>query len=227
MAFVDKNEQEKFRQLAAEWGDPHGAFAALYAMHKPRMEFIVSHLEHHKNAKTVLDVGAGGGLASLSMARLGFQVTAIDCVAENIEVIKQQAIKEGLTIDARHESLENIDSTFDVILALEVLEHVTDWQGFLLLLCSKLNPGGKLFISTINRTVKAYLLAKIAAEYILSWAPIGTHNWQNFITPNEIQRALALEKIRVADIQGLHFHLINGWRLSANKDQINYIMMIT
>jgi 2-polyprenyl-6-hydroxyphenyl methylase/3-demethylubiquinone-9 3-methyltransferase len=233
---LDPAEVARFAQLAAEWWDPGGKFRPLHKLGPARLSFIrrqlVSHFGRSADALRpleglfVLDVGCGGGLISEPMCRLGAHVTGVDPAEESIAAARAHAGVQGLAIDYRATTIEALveaRADFDTILCLEVVEHVPDPGAFLGLCARLLRPGGMLVASTINRTVKAYLLAIVGAEYVLGWLPRGTHQWERFITPDEMARHLAAAGLGPAVVEGLVYSVLaDRWSLAADTD-VNYL----
>ncbi|MBS0236323.1 MAG: bifunctional 2-polyprenyl-6-hydroxyphenol methylase/3-demethylubiquinol 3-O-methyltransferase UbiG [Proteobacteria bacterium] len=228
---IDRAEQAKFAQLADQWWREDGAFSMLHKMSRVRMAYIAKHLKllgPHRTLE-VLDVGCGGGLASVPMARKGHNVLGIDMVAENIEAATIHARSQKIWDLKYHtSSIENLVAeqkhSFDVVMALEIVEHVADLELFCSSCATLLKPGGLLFISTINKTTRSYLGAIIMAEYLLRWVPIGTHDWQRFIGPQDLSEILATQDLRVIDITGMQYNPIKDtWRMS-NDQSMNYIL---
>jgi 2-polyprenyl-6-hydroxyphenyl methylase / 3-demethylubiquinone-9 3-methyltransferase len=235
---ADPAEIAKFAQLATQWWDPDGAFAPLHKLNPIRLKFIRDVAAEHfgRDARSrwpfeglsLLDLGCGGGLLSEPMARLGFRVLGCDAGEENVRAAAAHAASTGANVRYRcaiPEVLAAEGVTFDVVLAMEIVEHVTDIGGFLGL-CSRLvSPGGLIFVATINRTLKSLTLAKIAAEYVLRWLPPGTHDWNRFIEPARLSRFATESGLTVQSIQGFAFDpLIWNWRLSADPD-VNYVLV--
>jgi len=239
MTTIDAKEIDKFDQLANEWWDTSGKFKILHTINPLRISYIKDQileqpkwrthdtLKHFKGID-LLDIGCGGGLISVPMENLGANVTGVDASGENIKVAKNYAQKNKLNIKYIHSTAEKIatqEKRYDVILALEIIEHVADYQLFLRSIKKLLKPQGLLFISTINRNIKSLLLAKIAAEYVLNWVPVGTHSWDKFLQPSEIKAELKKLDLSVIDSIGLNFSLPrNEWYLSQNTS-VNYTLV--
>jgi 2-polyprenyl-6-hydroxyphenyl methylase/3-demethylubiquinone-9 3-methyltransferase len=222
--------------MAAEWWDPKGKFRPLHQLGPARLTFIRDQILGHyrrpsNNLKplsglTILDIGCGGGLISEPLARLGAAVTGIDPGAENIKAARSHAEPQGLTIDYQETTVEALageNATFDVVLCLEVVEHVPDVGAFLATAARLVRPGGLMILSTINRTLKSYALAIVAAEYILGWLPRGTHQWERFVTPDEMRRYLGAAGLGSACFSGLVYSpLSDAWSLADDTD-VNYL----
>ena len=223
---VDLEEIEKFNLLAHKWWDPTSEFKPLHEINPLRLNFIKSSVS--LKGKKVLDVGCGGGILSESLASAGADVTGIDQGDKVIQIAKLHAKESGVKIKYKHINIEdfykNTDERFDVITCLEMLEHVPD-PNSIINTCSKLlKPGGKIFFSTINKNLKAFLFAIIGAEYILRWLPIGTHDWNKFLKPEELENLLQNEKFTTTDLKGLVFNpILNKWKKSDNLS-VNYII---
>ena len=232
---INKKEIEKFSKIAEEWWNPEGKFKPLHKFNPIRISYIKENiirtfrLEQNKtplkNIK-ILDVGCGGGLLSEPMCRLGAEVTGIDASDKNINVAKIHSKKNNLKIDYICSSPEKLDSNnkFDVILNMEIVEHVED-VNFFLKSCSKLlKKDGIMFLATLNRTLKSYIFAIIGAEYILRWLPIGTHEWDKFVKPEELISELKKNDLRLDRLDGMKFNIITDkWSISNDKS-VNYIM---
>ena len=231
---INKEEIEKFSKIAEEWWNPSGKFRPLHKFNPIRISYIKDNIINTlklKNKKKplekvrILDVGCGGGLLSEPMNRLGADVVGIDASKKNIEVAKLHANKNNLDIEYLCTSPENlrIDKKFDVILNMEIIEHVKD-VDFFLESCSKLlKTNGVMFVATLNKTLKSYLFAIIGAEYILRWLPIGTHEWEKFVKPEDLIEILSKYKLNLDDLSGLKFNpLKDSWNLSSDKS-VNYI----
>ena len=231
---INKKEIEKFSKIAEEWWDPYGKFKPLHKFNPIRISYIkesiINSFKLKEKAKPlekvkILDIGCGGGLLSEPMSRLGAEVMGIDASDKNIEVAKFHAKKDNLNIKYQCASPEklNINVKFDVILNMEIVEHVEDID-FFLQSCSKLlRKNGIMFVATINRTLKSYFFAIIGAEYILRWLPIGTHEWDKFVKPNELVKILEKYDLKSDSLDGMKFNLLKDeWKVSQDKS-INYI----
>ena len=231
---INKKEIEKFSKIAEEWWNPEGKFKPLHKFNPIRISYIKNNiisslkLKNKKNPLEkvkILDIGCGGGLLSEPMTRLGAKVTGIDASDKNIQVAKLHAKKNNLIIDYRCMSPEKLNTKekFDVILNMEIVEHVED-VNFFLKSCSKfLKKNGIMFIATLNKTLKSYVFAIIGAEYILRWLPIGTHEWEKFIKPDDLENILKKHGLKLESLDGMKFNLIKDeWSLSLDKS-INYI----
>lgn len=221
-----------FGRFASSWWNPDGSMKALHALNRARLMFIkdaIHNLEEKSyEGLTVLDVGAGGGLVSEPLARLGARVTALEASEEVAQEARRHADEEGLDITYLTTTLEaaSLDQTFDLVLALEVIEHVENWQLFLGRLADFVRPGGIIIVSTLNRTILSYLLGIIAAERILRWVPQGAHHWSQFLKPSEIVFELQDRDCVVKDIKGFCYDFLSkSWRLSSRLD-VNYILAV-
>jgi 2-polyprenyl-6-hydroxyphenyl methylase/3-demethylubiquinone-9 3-methyltransferase len=234
---VDAGEVARFSALAAEWWNPHGKFGVLHKFNPVRLGYIRDQAAAHfeRDPKGVrpfaglrlLDIGCGGGLLSEPMARLGFDVLGADASEKNVKTAATHADEMGLAIDYRAttaEALAAAQERFDVVLNMEVIEHVADLNLFLKSCASMLKPGGLMFVATINRTAKAFALAIVGAEYVLGWLPRGTHDWAKFVKPLELDTALTRAGLEVAHETGVMFNpLTGGWMLSSDTD-VNYMV---
>lgn len=235
---VDAAEIERFSRLAAEWWNPAGKFKPLHKFNPVRLEYVRDQVSAHfgRDAKGVrpfeglrlLDIGCGGGLLSEPMARLGASVVGADASATNIEVAKLHAAQSGLAVDYRAataEALADAGETFDVILNMEVVEHVADVPLFLGKCGQMLRPGGVMFVATINRTLKAWGLAIIGAEYVLRWLPRGTHQYEKLVRPAELDAGLSAAGLRILETSGVVYNpLADRWQRSADID-VNYMVL--
>ena len=234
MTTVNKKEIEKFSRMAEEWWDVEGKFKPLHKFNPIRIKYIKeSVIENFKlqnneklplNGINLLDIGCGGGLLSEPMCRLGATVTGIDASAKNIEIAKIHAKKNNLNINYICTSPEKIQKQkFDVILNMEIVEHVENVDLFLNSSSSLLKKDGLMFVATINKTLKSYLFAIIGAEYILRWLPIGTHEWEKFINPDDLKNILSKFDMTMIKTDGVKFNpILDKWSLSKDTS-INYI----
>ena len=234
MNTVNKKEIEKFSKIADEWWNVEGKFKPLHKFNPLRIKYIKEKVMHHFNINSkskplknieLLDIGCGGGLLSEPMCRLGAKVTGIDASQKNIYVASYHSKKNKLKINYLCSSPENIKlkKKFDVILNMEVVEHVDDVNLFLKKSSLMLKKNGLMFISTLNKTLKSYVFAIIGAEYVLKWLPVGTHDWNKFIKPEELVNITKNNNLELIKIDGVFFNLLkNEWTIS--KDQsVNYI----
>ena len=229
-------EIRRFAALSETWWDPNGPFAPLHAMNPVRLGYIRDHLAPDDTSitplsgKAVLDVGCGGGLLSEPLARMGASITGVDAAAEGIEVARAHALSQGLDVNyicttAEAFLSEHGPEKFDVICALEIIEHVADSRAFVHTLSKLLKPGGQLFISTINRTSLSFVFAIVGAEYITRKIPRGTHDWRKFLAPHQVGQYCRVAGLTVRDVTGMfHNPILRTWTLSTNRMRINYIM---
>ncbi|HXS40534.1 MAG TPA: bifunctional 2-polyprenyl-6-hydroxyphenol methylase/3-demethylubiquinol 3-O-methyltransferase UbiG [Stellaceae bacterium] len=234
---VDRAELARFAAIAPQWWDESGAFRPLHHLNAARLSFVRDRLAAHFERATktrrpfaglkLLDIGCGGGLMSEPLTRLGCRVTGIDADDAALAVARRHAREQDLVIDYRAESLESLakkKARFDVVLALEIVEHVTDPEEFLRLAAGLVEPGGALILSTLNRTPKAYLFAIVGAEYLLRWLPRGTHAFRKFRRPSELALALRRAGLEIADMAGLNYDPVRSlWRLGPDL-QVNYLI---
>jgi 2-polyprenyl-6-hydroxyphenyl methylase/3-demethylubiquinone-9 3-methyltransferase len=237
---IDPDEVARFSAIAAEWWDPTGKFAPLHKFNPVRLAFIREQalsrfgrdgaLRAPFEGLRLLDIGCGGGLLSEPMRRLGFDVTAVDASERNVQVAAAHAAEVGLDIAYRAATAEQLEAEaagpFDVILNMEVIEHVADPAEYLRTTARLLAPGGLMIVATLNRTLKALALAKVGAEYVLRWVPAGTHDWSKFLRPEEIRGFLAGTSYAVDGPFGVAYNPLTGrWSQSADTD-VNYMMTV-
>ena len=234
MTSVNKKEIDKFSKMANEWWDPEGKFKPLHKFNPIRIKYIKENIINNFKLKNkfrplsginILDIGCGGGLLSEPMSRMGANVTGIDASNKNIQIAKLHAKKNKLKINYLCSSPEKlkIKKKFDVILNMEIVEHVED-TDFFLKSCSKLlKKNGIMFVATLNKTLKSYIFAIVGAEYILRWLPIGTHEWEKFVKPDELVKILNINNVKLDRIDGMKFNPISDkWKISEDKS-VNYI----
>ena len=239
MSTINKEEIQKFSNLADEWWDVNGKFKPLHMFNPIRIEYILDEISKHfqisrkrKNLLQnleILDIGCGGGLISEPMAYLGGNVTGIDAAEKNIKVASVHSNKSKLKINYLNKSPEQltVEKKFDIILNLEIVEHVDDLDLYLKSCSNLLKKNGLMFTATINRTLISYIKAIIGAEYILRWLPIGTHDWNKFLKPEELEKKLFDNKFTTKDLKGLEFNpIFKKWKKSDNLS-VNYIICST
>ena len=238
MSTINKEEIQKFSNLADEWWDIKGKFKPLHMFNPIRINYITEKIKYHFNLQEkenllkglkVLDIGCGGGLISEPMTRLGAEVTGIDASEKNIKVAKIHSEKSNLKINYLVGSPESItlSEKYDVILNLEIVEHVEDVNLYIKSCFDLLKSNGLMFTATLNRSIMSYLKAIIGAEYILRWLPIGTHDWNKFIKPEELEKKLSDENFSTLDIKGFEFNpILSKWKRSDNLS-VNYIICST
>ncbi|HEV2557791.1 MAG TPA: bifunctional 2-polyprenyl-6-hydroxyphenol methylase/3-demethylubiquinol 3-O-methyltransferase UbiG [Microvirga sp.] len=234
---IDPEEVARFERIAKTWWDPKGLMGTLHKFNPVRLAYIrdeaCRHFERDPRSVrsleglSVVDVGCGGGVLSEPLARLGARVTGLDPAPTNIAVAKLHAERAGVQVDYRNETIEAVvagGERFDVVLAMEVVEHVADVNAFVGACAGALKPGGLLVMATINRTLRSFAFAIVGAEYVLGWLPKGTHQWEKFVTPEELERALAEAGLQVADRQGVVYNpLRDAWSL-ARDTAVNYMV---
>lgn len=229
MTDIYNHEIHKFTSVASKWWDINGPFKPLHEISPIRMEYICTQIRNHIgksdiSGTKILDIGCGGGLVSVPLARLGANVTGIDLGEENIKAAESYAQSQCLQIRYEHIDIANIKEKYDVVLCLEVIEHIDNLDEFISHVVNTIKPGGIVIFSTINRTAKSLLLGIIAAEYLLSWVPKGTHSFDKFVKPSELVRILDKTKINVLDITGMSYNIFNkGWKLSRDIG-VNYFL---
>ena len=234
MTSVNKKEIDKFSKMADEWWDPEGKFKPLHKFNPTRIKYIKENIINHFKLKNkfrslsginILDIGCGGGLLSEPMSRMGANVTGIDASDKNIKIAKLHSKKNKLKINYLCSSPEKlkIEKKFDVILNMEIVEHVEDID-FFLKSCSKLlKKNGLMFVATINKTLKSYVFAIVGAEYVLRWLPIGTHEWEKFVKPENLKKILMKYDLSLNKLEGMNFNIIKDeWSISRDLS-VNYI----
>ncbi|MBD1156639.1 bifunctional 2-polyprenyl-6-hydroxyphenol methylase/3-demethylubiquinol 3-O-methyltransferase UbiG [Pelagibacterales bacterium SAG-MED20] len=237
MNSINKKEIEKFSKIAEEWWNPNGKFKPLHNFNPIRIKYIKDNIVKDFNIKysnrplrniRILDIGCGGGLLSEPMSRLGASVVGIDASKKNIEVAKFHAKKNKLKIDYKVASPEMLKTVkkFDVVLNMEIVEHVEDLNFFIGESSKLLKKNGLMFIATLNKTLKSYAFAIIGAEYILRWLPIGTHDWEKFVKPDDLINISKKNDLTLNKIDGMEFNIINNsWKIS-DDTSVNYIIKL-
>ncbi len=234
---IDAGEVAKFEAMAAEWWDPNGKFKPLHMLNPCRLDYVIDQIcaEFGRDAKAsrpfeglrLLDIGCGGGLLSEPMARLGAEVVGADAAPRNIPVARLHAEQSGLAIDYRHttaEALAEAGERFDVVLNMEVVEHVADPLAYLTACHDLLKPGGLMICSTLNRNPKSFVMAIIGAEHVMRWLPKGTHDWRRFLTPDELFDLITRAGLEPVDRKGFVFNPIAwSWRISDRDLSVNYV----
>ncbi len=233
---INREEIQKFSDLADEWWDVNGKFKPLHMFNPIRIEYITEKIKQEFNLINrnnnflkdlkILDIGCGGGLISEPLARLGGEVTGIDASEKNIKVAKLHSKKNNLNINYLNKSPEQLNNSekFDIVLNLEVVEHIENVDLYIKSCSNLLKKNGIMFTATLNRTIVSYIKAIVGAEYILRWLPIGTHDWNKFIKPEELEKKLSSANFSTIDVKGLEFNpLFNKWKKSDNLS-VNYII---
>ena len=234
---VDADEVAKFEAMAAEWWDPNGKFRPLHMLNPCRLDYITGQIaaEFGRDLSAeapfaglrILDIGCGGGLLCEPMARLGAEVVGVDAAARNIPVAETHAVQSGLEIDYRHGTAEELAAAgerFDVVLNMEVVEHVADPRAYTATCAELLKPGGLMVCSTINRNAKSFAMAIVGAEYVMRWLPKGTHEWRKFITPDELTHHIKEAGLAAVDAKGFVFNPVSwSWSISARDLSVNYV----
>lgn len=235
---IDPDEVARFAAIAEAWWDPNGKFRPLHTFNPVRLQYVRDHLAAHFGrdirAKApfaglrLIDIGCGGGLVAEPMARMGFTVTGVDATERNIGVASTHAVEQDLAIDYRFAAAEDLvaeGQQFDVVLTLEVIEHVADPDAFLVSVGRLVKPGGVVVVATLNRTAKAFGLAIVGAEYLLRWLPRGTHTWSKFLKPSEVAGGLRRAGLVLEDLTGVSYNPIaDTWRLGPDTS-VNYLMV--
>jgi len=235
---VDDSEVERFSRQAATWWDPRGPMASLHKFNPVRLAYIRDKAAERfgRDAKRLdclksirmLDIGCGGGILSEPLARLGAEMVGADPSEQNIAVALAHAKDNDVTVDYRATTAEELAAAgerFDVVLAMEVVEHVVDVDAFVAICASMVKPGGLMFAATLNRTLKSFALAIVGAEYVLRWLPRGTHQWDKFVTPDELERAMEDGGLRVTGERGVVYNIFaDRWQLSSDMD-VNYMLV--
>jgi len=236
MNSINKKEIEKFSNIAKEWWNPHGKFKPLHNFNPIRIKYIKDNIVKDLNIKNlnkplknlkILDIGCGGGLLSEPMSRLGANVVGIDASKKNIGVAKFHAKKNKLKIDYKVASPEMLKTKvkFDVILNMEIVEHVENINSFINQSSKFLKKNGVMFVATLNKTLKSYAFAIIGAEYILKWLPIGTHDWEKFVKPSDLIKISKKNNLSLKKVNGMKFNILdNSWKIS-NDTSVNYIVI--
>jgi len=236
---VDDDEVARFSAAAAQWWDPHGKMAVLHKFNPVRLGYIrdAGCRKFTRDPKRldcldglrILDIGCGGGLLSEPLARIGGHVVGADPSEKNITAAMLHAERSGVSVDYRvttAEALADAGEKFDIVLAMEVVEHVADLDLFVRCCAEMMNPDGLMIAATLNRTLKSFALAIVGAEYMLGWLPRGTHRWDKFVTPNELEIVLEMHGLRITDETGVIYNLLaDRWQLSADTD-VNYMLTV-
>ncbi len=234
MSSINKKEIEKFSKMADEWWDPHGKFKPLHKFNPIRIKYIKENIINNFNLENkkkplqkieILDIGCGGGLLSEPMSRMGANVTGIDASITNIKIAKLHAKKSKLNIKYFSSAPENLKNKkkYDVILNMEIVEHVEDINFFLSSCSRLLKKNGLMFVATLNKTLKSYIFAIVGAEYIMKWLPIGTHEWEKFVKPSDLENILKKNNLSLIKLDGMKFNIFNDeWSISKDNS-VNYI----
>jgi 2-polyprenyl-6-hydroxyphenyl methylase/3-demethylubiquinone-9 3-methyltransferase len=241
-ASVDAGDVARFERLGQQWWDPYGPMKQLHKLNPLRIDWITQLAAVHfpgphgrRSPKdslpleglSIVEIGSGGGLLCEPLALLGAAMTGIDPAPGNIAIAATHARQQGLNIDYRATTVEDLAATgarYDIVLVMEVVEHVNDLEGFLARCCDLVRPDGLIFVATLNRTLKSFALAIVGAEYILRWLPIGTHQWEKFVTPHELIQGFVINGVDVAEQTGVIYHpLRDQWQLSRDMD-VNYMI---
>ena len=234
MSSINKKEIEKFSKMADEWWDPHGKFKPLHKFNPIRIKYIKENIINNFNLENkkkplqkieILDIGCGGGLLSEPMSRMGANVTGIDASITNIKIAKLHAKQSKLNIKYFSSAPENLKNKkkYDVILNMEIVEHVEDINFFLSSCSRLLKKNGLMFVATLNKTLKSYIFAIVGAEYVMKWLPIGTHEWEKFVKPSDLENILKKNNLSLIKLDGMKFNIFNDeWSISKDNS-VNYI----
>ena len=234
MSSINKKEIEKFSKMADEWWDANGKFKPLHKFNPIRIKYIKENIINNFNLKNkkkplqkieILDIGCGGGLLSEPMNRMGASVTGIDASITNIKIAKLHAKKNKINIKYFSSAPENLKNKkkFDVILNMEIVEHVEDINFFLKTCSGLLKKNGLMFVATLNKTLKSYIFAIVGAEYIMKWLPIGTHEWEKFVKPSDLENILNKNNLSLVKLDGMKFNIFNDECTISKDNSVNYI----
>lgn len=233
MSTINKEEVQNFESMASEWWDINGKLKPLHKLNPTRIDYIKRQICDQFDCAdvkglSILDVGCGGGLVCEPLAKMGADVTGIDAGENAIRIAKEHAQDNSLNITYRNEASTDHDGQYDVVLALEIIEHVDNVDDFVSSVCKLVKPNGIVIFSTLNRTPKSFALGIVAAEYILRWLPQGTHSWKKFVKPSELARYVQVNDMQVNDITGLVYNpLLDQFSLSNTDVAVNYFMSIS
>lgn len=234
---IDPAEVSRFEAISKDWWDPKGPMAVLHKFNPVRLSFVrdLACARFGRDPKTIraleglnlVDIGCGGGVLSEPLARLGATVTGLDPATGNVAVARAHAQVAELEIDYRDETIEALVASgarFDIVLAMEVVEHVADVQAFVTACCEAVKPGGLLVMATLNRTLRSYALAIVGAEYVLRWLPRGTHDWEKFVTPDELADAIEAGGLRVGESRGVAYNPLTDRWSESRDESVNYML---
>lgn len=238
---IDPEEVEKFSQIADTWWDPKGPFKPLHRFNPTRLSYIREHVTAHFGRDTskhnalkglkLLDIGCGGGLLSEPLAKQGAEVTGIDASEKNVKTAATHAREQGVDVNYQATSAEELVKThkeqFDVVLNMEVVEHVADVPAFLKASAELLKPGGMMFVATLNRTAKSFIFAIVGAEYVMQWLPKGTHDWRKFLKPDEVIAELSRNGLNLHSEDGVSYNPLNQTFSVSRDTSVNYVLCFT